>query len=102
MILEPAPDFSEPWAADTSGVILRAGGPDLTAISVLHVLGSTPAATAGIREGNVIVSVDHLETSGLGLEGVRRLFTNPGIHRLQLHRGQQALEVDMTTVAPLY
>ncbi len=102
MILEPASDFSEPWAADASGVILRAGGAGLTTISVLHVLNNTPAAAAGIKEGDIIVSVDQQETSDLGLEGIRRLFTNRAKHSLQLRRGQQAVDLDMTTITPLY
>jgi len=101
MILEPSSDFSEPWAADTSGLILRAGGADLQTILVLHVLKNTPAAAAGIKEGDVILTVDHQETLDLSLVGIRRLFTNPGKHRLQVRRGQQVLEVDITTIAPL-
>lgn len=102
MILEPASDFSQPWAADTSGVILREGGTNFTTIMVLHVLRDTPAAVAGIKEGDILISVDHQAASGLGLEGIRRLFTNPGEHRLELHREQQAVEIDMTTTMPLY
>lgn len=101
MILEPSSDFSGPWAADASGLILRAGGADLQTILVLHVLKNTPAAAAGIKEGDVILTVDHQETLDLSLEGIRRLFTNPGKHHLQVRRGQQAMEVDITTIAPL-
>ena len=101
MILEPGSDFSEPWATDTSGLLLRAGGADLKTISVLHVLTKTPAAAAGIKEGDVILSVDHQEALYLSLEGIRRLLTGPGNHRLLVRRGQRALEVDVTTIAPL-
>jgi PDZ domain/Aspartyl protease len=101
MILEPGSDFSEPWATDTSGLLLRAGGADLKTISVLHVLTNTPAAAAGIKEGDVILSVDHQEALYLSLEGIRRLLTGPGNHRLLVRRGQRALEVDVTTIAPL-
>ena len=101
MILEQGSDFSEPWAADTSGLLLRAGGADLKTISVLHVLTNTPAAAAGIKEGDLIVSVDHQETLDLSLEGIRRLFTSPGNHHLLVRRGQQVLDVDFTTIAPL-
>jgi hypothetical protein len=101
MILEPGSDFSESWATDTSGLLLRAGGADLKTISVLHVLTNTPAAAAGIKEGDVILSVDHQETLDLSLEGIRRLFTSPGNHHLLVRRGQRALEVDITSIAPL-
>ena len=101
MILEPGSDFSEPWAADTSGLLLRAGGADLKTISVLHVLTNTPAAAASIKEGDHILSVDHEETLDLSLEGIRRLFTSPGNHHLLVRRGQQVLDVDFTTIAPL-
>jgi hypothetical protein len=101
MILEPGSDFSEPWAADTSGLLLRAGGADLKTISVLHVLTNTPAAAAGIKEGDIILSVDHQETLDLSLEEIRRLFTSPGNHHLLVRRGQQVLDVDITTIALL-
>ena len=101
MILESGSYFSEPWAADASGLILQAGGADLKTILVLHSLKNTPAAAAGIKEGDAILIVDHQETLDLSLEGIRRLFTNPGKHHLRIRRGQQVLEVDITTIAPL-
>jgi len=87
---------------DTSGLILRASGAHLTTISVLHVLGNTPAAAAGIKEGDIIMSVDGQDSSRLGLEGMRRLFANSGDYHLQLRSGQQNREIHLRTVAPLF
>src|SRR5271165_1767220 len=102
MILEPIAKFAEPWAADTSGLILRAEGPDLKTISVSHVLSNTPAATAGMKVGDIIVKVDGQEASLLGLEGLRQLFTVPGSHRSQVRRGQQTLDFEVAMPAPIY
>ena len=102
MVLEPNADFSEPFLADTSGLILGAAGRDLKTIAVLHVLGKTPAAVAGIKDADAIVSVNGEEASSLGLERIRSLFAKTGVYHLQLQRGQQALEIDIATIAPLY
>jgi len=102
IILEPTSSFSSTWRVDTSGLILRASGAHLTTISVLHVLGNTPAAAAGIKEGDIIMSVDGQDSSRLGLEGMRRLFANSGDYHLQLRSGQQNREIHLRTVAPLF
>jgi len=102
MILEPSADFSAPFAADTSGLILGASGPGYNVIYVLHVLANTPASEVGIREGDTVVKVNGHEASSLGLESIRDILLKTGAYYLQLRRGMQDLEIDMKTVAPLY
>jgi S1-C subfamily serine protease len=74
MYLEPNAEFSEPFAADTSGLILGTGGADLRTITVLHVLGGTPAALTGIKIGDAIVTVNGEVAWAQGMEGKRSLF----------------------------
>ena len=102
MILEPAPNFASPWEADTAGAIFRATDSSLKTISVAHVLDNTPAVAAGLKEGDIISSVNHQNASSLGVDGVRRLFSSSGKYHLEIQRGQKMLELDITTTAPLY
>lgn len=100
MILEPNPLFSEPFPADHSGVVV--GVNDSGAITVLHVLDHTPAQDAGIRQGDVIIGVNTEDASGLGVEGIRRLFLRSANYRIRLLRGGQTLEVVLKATRPLY
>ena len=102
MILEPAPNFASPWEADTAGAIFRATDSSLKTISVAHVLDNTPAASAGLKQGDILSSANQQEASSLGVEGLRRLFNAPGKYHLEIQRGQKPFEVDLTTNVALY
>ena len=102
MILETNSRFAEPFPADNSGMIVGITGAEPDAITVLHVLGNTPAQQAGIREGDVILRVNGENASDLGVEGIRRLFLKPADYRIQLRRGPRNLDAVMEANKPLY
>jgi hypothetical protein len=101
-ILEPASNFAEPWESDTGGAIFHATDSSLTTVSIGHVLDNAPVAASGLKEGDVISSVNGQKASSLGVDGLRRLFYSPGKYHFEIQRGQNTLEVDVTTTAPLY
>ena len=102
MILQPNPNFSEPFSADTSGLILGTGAPEQRDITVFHTLEKTPAEVAGIKEGDIVLSVNGQDAYNLGVEGIRSLFVKPDVYRMQLRRDGKALDLVMKTTKPLY
>ena len=100
MILEPNTLLDAPFDANVSGLILSASGPDLKTISIHHVIADTPAARAGIREGDVLLTLSGENAGHLGLEAVRTLLCQPGVYHLGLQRGSTNLDVDITDASP--
>jgi C-terminal processing protease CtpA/Prc len=71
-------------------------------VSIRHVLAETPAAAAGIREGDRIVSVNGAKAQGLGVEEIQNLLCHSGTYSFQLSRSQQKLEITINTNKSLY
>jgi hypothetical protein len=102
MMLDPIGNVSAPFPTDTSGLVIGSQGPELKIVSIRHVLADTPAAAAGVRDGDTIISINGTESQALGVEGIRNLLCNAGTYRLQLRRGQQELDITMNTSKQLY
>ena len=80
-----------------SGLFVTAEGADLRQFQVLRVIDGSPAAAAGIREGDEIVAVDGRPASELSLEALRNRFVEAGKQReLAVRRGAQTLQVRIT------
>jgi carboxyl-terminal processing protease len=62
-------------------MFLVAHGDDLHRFTVLSVVDSGPAATAGIRPGDVITELDGQSTAKLTLEKLRASFRESGATR---------------------
>jgi hypothetical protein len=97
MIIEPNVGFYRPYEADMSGLILLAEGKTFETIKVRHVLEKTPAAEAGLREGDVIAAIDDKSAAELGLQQIRSLFSQEGTHSLKIKRADQPIQVDIHT-----
>lgn len=99
MIFEPngqpcgAPD------ADMSGLVLDAGGAGLSTITVGHVIAATPAADAGFREGDRIVTVDGMPADSLGLLRVQALLWKEAAYRITIDRGGSMSDLTLRTRA---
>jgi hypothetical protein len=102
MILDPDADFSAPSQTDTSGLVIGSQGPGMKIVSIRHALAGTPAAEAGMREGDAIISVNGADAQALGVEGIQNLLCHTGMYRIQLSRGQQKLEMTINTNKQLY
>lgn len=102
MILEPAENFAEPFAADASGMFLVSNGASLENVSVEHVLPGTSAELAGVRPGDVILRVNGSDARNLGLERVRNLLCQPGKYNLRLQREGRVVETTLHATAELY
>jgi hypothetical protein len=91
LILEPNPHFEEPFEHDMSGALLAADGADKT-VKVMAVMPESPAAEAGLREGDAIVTIGGKRTPDLPLELVKEMFRRPGeTYKLEVDRGGKAI-----------
>jgi hypothetical protein len=78
LYLEPNRHFKEPDVFDRSGLsLMRSGGN--SAFEIFHIVEDSPAAKAGLKVGEKILSVGKVAASTLTMESVReRLKKKPG------------------------
>lgn len=96
LILEPNAALADPFTFDASGAFLIADGADLEGIKVHRVQADSPAAQAGVKEGDHVVQVDGNPVSGADLDATRRRLREAGQRvRLELKRGTETLSVQL-------
>jgi hypothetical protein len=78
LILEKNRYFDEPYPYDASGLFLVAEGTNFQSLKVLRVTEGTPAADAGLREGDVILHIDDQPTDRFTLDRIREMFRQAG------------------------
>ena len=74
MALEPNASFSERDEVERSGIFVINQGGQFVAISVRP---GTPAAAAGVRDGDVIASLDGASGAQLSIASIRKAFAQP-------------------------
>jgi C-terminal processing protease CtpA/Prc len=96
LVLEPNADLKTPFRTDASGLTLLATGDDLRTYEVNTVAEGTPAADAGLKQGDVIEQVDGAPASRMSLGELKQLLIQDGRSlRLDVHRGTQHLDVTL-------
>jgi hypothetical protein len=96
LILEPNSQLDEPFEHDMSGALLIAEGADFKSLKVKRVMDGSPAAAAGLREGDVILAIGGQRTSDLSLELVKQMFRRPGrTYRLELDRAGETIHTEI-------
>jgi C-terminal processing protease CtpA/Prc len=78
LILQPTAELRDPFAADASGLVLKAQGENYKTVTVRGVVPRSPAAEAGIEEGDVISSIDGESTDKYALWQIQELLKNSG------------------------
>lgn len=88
LILEPNLHFQEPFAADASGLVLRAEGADFRTFVVAAVVPGSPAADAGLAPGDVIVGIEGADITHYALWQLQDVLKGSGrLCRLRVRRG---------------
>jgi hypothetical protein len=90
MILEPNARYAEPFEYDMSGIRLHAlsDSGDFRTFRVYQVLENSPAAEAGLHEGDVLAAIDGAPASKFSLDEIYQMLKQHGReYRLSFKRG---------------
>lgn len=97
VILEPNSHQDDPFEFDHTGMLLMSDGPDFRGLLAFLVIEGTPAANAGLKEGDKLRAIDGQPTAHMSLPQVRELLKRElGLHRLTVDRGSRRLTVVVT------
>jgi hypothetical protein len=98
MILAPNLRLHELEEEDKSGLSIVAKGPGLKQFEIDAALSNTPAATAGLKVGDVIAGIDEDPAADLTLAQIRELFRQTDHkYKLTIERGAQSLQISLQT-----
>jgi hypothetical protein len=78
IILEPNARLGDGFEGDMSGLELAASGGRGSVLKVADVREESAGEVAGIRKGDVLVSIDGKPAASLGVEGIEKLFRQVG------------------------
>ncbi len=96
LILEPTAACQEPSRFDASGLRVYKEAPEKRGLKIFLVVPGTPAAEAGVREGDVLLAVDHAPVDLISAGQVADLLMEDGAGRtLLIERGTQVLTVSL-------
>jgi hypothetical protein len=98
LILERNSHYDEPIDYDMSGISFRAYGNDFKTFKIYQVLTDSPAASAGLLVGDVLVSIDDVPAGRLTLEQIVQMLRVEGReYRLSMKRGSETMSVTIKT-----
>lgn len=87
-------DSGKPYEFDHAGFILGAGGPDFSSLTAFMVIAGTPAAAAGIQQGDEVLTINGRPASAFTLDEAREYFEHAiGPQYLTLRRNGATLKV---------
>jgi len=96
MMLEPNPQFSEPYESDMSGLDLATEGNDFSVVVVNEVVKGSPAEEAGIQGEDTITAIDGRAVKEFTITQIRRMFMQDGKEYLiSLKRGQKEVQTKL-------
>jgi S1-C subfamily serine protease len=94
--LQPNAALKQPFEFDHAGFIMASYGAEFSGLKIFMVIGDTPAAAAGLRDGDEILTIDGKPASSFGLDGARAYFEREtGTRTLTVRRGEQTLTVQV-------
>lgn len=93
MILEPYEGSPPSFEFDMSGMFLTTDAPDYAKLRIVSVSPKTPAAKAGLRVDDEIVSIDGRAAAQLGIDRARSLLRTPGARQMEIRREGKLVKV---------
>jgi hypothetical protein len=96
VILEATDALDDPFDAASAGLRIDASGPDYRTFSVADLLEAAPASEAGLKKGDVIISIDGRPASELTLTKIYEMFERPLAYKVTIRRGADTLAVTVT------
>jgi PDZ domain len=93
LYLLPLSTLSDPFAFDGGGMRLLAKGSKFETLVVSRVVKGSPAEQAGVKAGDVLVSVDGKDAGALSLDAIDRKCRKPGTLNLVLLRNGTKLKI---------
>jgi hypothetical protein len=96
MILEPNEHLKDAFLWDASGIVSLRLVPESGKFLINSVLQGSPASEAGLREGDLIQSIDGLSADHFTLHQVQSIFLRVGAeHHLIVQHANQLLKIDI-------
>lgn len=98
MFLEPNKLYPEPFEYDMSGLQFVTESPSFKTVTILRVLSDSPAAEAGLRQGDQIVSIEGRPVTDIKLAALREMLRQPDRrYALQVRRGAETVSAELRT-----
>jgi hypothetical protein len=98
MFIEPNRRFPEPFEYDMSGLQFVTESPAFKTVTILRVLSDSPAAEAGLRQGDEIMSIGGRPVTDFKLAALREMLRQPDRqYALQVRRGAETVSAELRT-----
>jgi C-terminal processing protease CtpA/Prc len=98
MHIEPNRRYTEPFEYDMSGLQFITESPSFKTVTILRVLTDSPAADAGLRQGDEIVSIGGRPVTEFKLATLREMLRQPDRRfELQIRRGTETVSAEIRT-----
>jgi len=92
--LEKNRSFAEPFVFDMSGIRFIMEGDRFDVLKVFSLFDPSPAAEAGLREGDVVKKIDGRDASSFNRETLREYLEREGKEvRFEIERGEEAKKI---------
>lgn len=97
IILEPASTFNDPFERAQSGMALAAEGKDFNIFRIVEVLEDSPASEIGLQRNDLLLKVNGKPASEFTITKLGELFEKPAAYNITIQRGDQTMQVTLTT-----
>src|SRR3954471_18360294 len=96
--MEQNKSYNEPFEYDMSGLQVVTESPAFKTVTVLRILPDSPAAEAGLRQGDEIVSIGGRPVAELKIAALREMLRQPDRrYALEVRRGAETVNAELKT-----